>query len=349
MTTSLSLSNIHLKRIFFFMMLILIPNLLVMRLELAGPIDDRIGTATAIDLGIILPLLLYFFGFKTRASWIVLPVLLFIGVLLANLIIPSHADGYLSYFNHSVIVLEAAVISFELLLLLIAVRKVPLFIRNYKAQKKERYHFLASFSAAVDHSFSFKRVIHVQKVFHVLAVDLSAFYYSLFSWRKQRPDGYTFHQDGAYTGVFFMLVHAMLIEIIAVHLMVAQFSHTAAWIVTALDVYALLFIIADYQAIRLSPIVLDRHGIHFQKGIRAFGSVPWEKVEGLYNNDQPAEADSIELAFYGLEKETPPYVIRLKDPVTIRRPFGMKKNVTSIYLKVDDAAAFQEAFHKKGR
>lgn len=57
-----------------------------------------------------------------------------------------------------------------------------------------------------------------------------------------------------------MLVHAMVIEVIGVHFLIAHFwSPTAAWIFTALDLYALLWIIADYQAVRLSPIVINDH------------------------------------------------------------------------------------------
>lgn len=144
-----------------------------------------------------------------------------------------------------------------------------------------------------------------------------------------------------------MLVHAMVIEIVAVHILVAQFSHIAAWIVTALDVYCLLFIISDYQAIRLSPVVLDSKGIHFQKGIRLYGFVPWEQVKEIEENtlspkEVEKERNSIELALHGLERENMPFVIRLNEQVEINRIFGFKKSITSIYVKMDEAHTFND-------
>ncbi|RWZ58567.1 hypothetical protein EQV77_06265 [Halobacillus fulvus] len=346
MASSYVLQHVHAKRILFFLLLILVPNYLIMQFELVGPIDDRIGVATALDLTLILPLLLYFFGFKKKMSWLFLCGFILIGVVLANLIIPSHADGYLSYFNHSVIVLEAALISFELILFILIARRFPLLVKNYKANKSEHYHFLSSFSVATRQTFSFKSK-HLQKAqlpFRILATDLAAFYYVLFTWRKKPVQGFFFHKDGSYLGVFFMLIHAMLIEIIAVHLMIAQYSHTAARIITALDVYALLFIVSDYQAIRLSPVVLDKTGLHFQKGIREYGTVPWDKIEGLYPNDELAGKNSVELAFHGLEKEPSPYVIRLKEPVEIHKVFGLKKTIHSVFVKMDDPEEFRKAF-----
>jgi hypothetical protein len=242
--------------------------------------------------------------------------------------------------------MEAALISFELILFLMIAKRIPVLIRNYKSQKAEHYHFLSSLSAAIQQTFTFRNK-HLNKFemgFRVLATDIAAIYYSLFSWRKKTEQGFTFHKDGGYLGVFFMLVHAMLIEIIAVHLMVAQYSHLAAWIITALDVYALLFIISDYQAIRLSPVIMDKKGIHFQKGIREYGCVPWDKIDGLYKNDELAGKESVELAFHGLEKEPAPYVIQLKETVEVRKVFGLKKQIRTVFVKMDDPQAFKETF-----
>ncbi|KGX92085.1 hypothetical protein N781_03115 [Pontibacillus halophilus JSM 076056 = DSM 19796] len=340
--------QIYWKRIFFLFLLILVPNYLVMQMGITGPVDDRIGAATALDVGIILPLLLYFFGFKKRISWTVLAAFILFGVVLSNWLIPANADGYLSYFTNSVLVLEAAILSLELFLLTIIVKRLPLLIKRYKATKTNRYHFLSSFSVAIEQTFALNqnnsRKIHIG--FHILATDLAAIYYSLFSFRQKRIEGFTFHKGGEYLGVFFMLVHAMVIEIIAVHLMVAQYSHLAAWIVTALDIYLLLLIIADYQAIRLSPIVLDETGFHFQKGIREYGIITWGEIEGMYKNTELPKDDAVELAFHGLEKEPPPYIIRLKEPVQIRRFLGKKKVVTAIYVKMDDHESFSEQFNR---
>lgn len=69
--------------------------------------------------------------------------------------------------------------------------------------------------------------------------------------------------------------------------------------------YCSLFLITGPS--RLSPVVLDSKGIHFQKGIRHYGFVAWEQVYGVEENTKsPKEVDkdrnSIVLALHGLKK-----------------------------------------------
>ncbi|KAB8130736.1 hypothetical protein F9U64_13980 [Gracilibacillus oryzae] len=354
MVGTFPVNNIDWKRIIIFLLIILVPNYLVMQVQLVGPVDDLVGIGTAIDLVIILPLAIYFLGFKKRVSWLVLCAFIFWGLLLANWMIPNEADGYLTYFNYSVIMLEAAVILVEVILFIAIVRRMPRLIQSYHTEKKQHYHFLSSFSVAIVKTFTFKNK-HINKfqlILRVFATDIAAIYYSLFSWRKKAPVAdsghtFTFHKDGGYQGVFFMLVHAMVLEVIAVHILVSQVSHVAAWILTFFDIFALLFIIADYQAIRLSPVVLDEKGLHFQKGIRQYGFITWEQISELRKNEKsPKETakdrESISLALHGLEQEPIPYVIELNEPVEIRQLFGLKKIIRSIYFKMDQSHLFFE-------
>jgi hypothetical protein len=356
MSATLSIKRIAWKRVLFFMLLIFVPNLLIMQGGIAGPVNDILGLGTAIDLVLVLPLVIFFFGFRKRGSFFILFAFMLGGLLLANWIIPSEADTYLTYFNYPIIAVEASIITFELFLFVTVLRKLPSFMKNFKREQKKHFHFLLSFSQAILHTFSFEknRLHKLQFILRVLATDIAAIYYSLLSWKKKAPilnkthaHTFTFHKNGAYLGVFFMIVHAMLIEIVAVHLLVAQFSHTIAWIVTMLDIYALLFIIADYQAIRLSPVIVDREGLHFQKGIRLYGFISFQDILEISENtkdikETEKDQKGISLALHGLEKEETPYVIKLNKPVEVYTYFGKRKNIESIYIKMDEGKQFVE-------
>jgi len=360
MDAAISLKEIAWKRILFFLLLILIPNYLLMQVQITGWVSHSLGLATAIDLTICLPLIIYFFGFRKRVSILVLIGCMFCGLLLANWMIPNEADGYLSYFNNSFIALEAGIIASEVFIFIIVLKKLPLFIKKIKKEQKNHFHFLLSFSAAIRETFSFenKKLNKFQLVFRILATDISAVYYSLFSWKKKPPimqndEGKTFtmHKDGAYLGVFFMLVHAMAIEIVGVHMIIAQFDTILAWVVTVLDIYLLLFIIADYQAIRLSPVVVDSKGLHFQKGIRQYGFVPLNVIQEINENTKSIEEikqdkKGFSLAIQGIEKERIPHVIELKKPIKVYQFFGYSKKVESIYIKVDDVHEFNVYMQK---
>lgn len=148
-----------------------------------------------------------------------------------------------------------------------------------------------------------------------------------------------------------MIVHAMLIEVVAIHFLVMQFSYTIDWIVTAIDIYALLFIIADYQSIRLSPVVVDSKGIHFQKGIRLFGCIDWKDIKNISKNTKTMKEiqkdnKGIAIALHGLEMEKSiPYVISLNRPVEIYQFFGKRKKIEHIYIKMDEPQQFNEVIH----
>ncbi|GMB08138.1 hypothetical protein EDD69_109105 [Thermolongibacillus altinsuensis] len=66
-----------------------------------------------------------------------------------------------------------------------------------------------------------------------------------------------------------------------VHILVMQWSDIAAWIVTFFDVYFLLFLIADYRAITLSPVVLTEDKMHVQMGIRSFLELEYSNIEAI--------------------------------------------------------------------
>lgn len=360
MTANFSMTDIAWKRIFIFLALIIIPNYLLMQVQIGGSVNDITGLITAVDLIIVLPIVLYFFGFKKRISWIMLGAFVLWGLLLANWIIPNDANAYMTYFNKPVIALEAGIIVLELVLFLAIVKRIPLLVKNYKNEKKNYYHFLVSFSSAIQNTFTFKnKALNKFKfVLEVLATDIAVMYYGLFSWKnknnithKNNIRAFTFHKDSEYLSVFIMIVHAMTVEVIAVHLLVAYYINpTVAWIFTILDIHILLLIISDYQAIRLSPVVLDSKGMTFQKGIRQYGFISWDLIKEVTENKKSVkevdrDRNSITLGLHGLERKSMPYVIKLKEPIEIRQIFGFKKTIESIYVDMDNVQAFNETFN----
>lgn len=272
--------------------------------------------------------------------------------------IPKDANAYMTYFNKPVIALEAGIILLELVLFLAILKRLPLLVKNYKNEKERYYHFLLSFSTAIQHTFTFKhKALNKFKfVLEVLATDIAVIYYNLFSWKNKNQIAqdkqirtFTFHKNSEYLSVFIMIVHAMTIEVVAVHLLVAYYINPiVAWVITILDIQILLMIISDYQAIRLSPVILDSKGMSFQKGIRQYGFIPWNLVQEVTENKMSVkevdkDPSGITLGLHGLEREPMPYVIKLKDPIEIRQIFGFKKTIDSIYVDMDHAEAFNGA------
>jgi hypothetical protein len=337
------------------LLLIVLPNFLLFKIEVIGPVTPLMTIGSVLDLAIILPLVFYFFVFKSKPSFIIFIPMSFAGLFLVNWLVPDYADHYLNKINKSVILIEGSLILFELLLIVFILKRLPMLKHKVRNEQNNYYHFLRSFIEASKETFSFrfKKLNQYQNMLRFLSTDLAVFYYVFFSWRKnksvskQSVDRFTYHLNGEYLGIFIMLIHALTIEIIAVHLLVMQYSHLLAWIVTLFDIYALMFIIADYQAIRQSPIIMDNKAIHIQKGLRFHAAIPYEKIDVIQKNERSEneirkDKLAIDLTLNGLEKKTPQFEMILKEPILAYTVFGIKKKINCLYITVDEPSKFSE-------
>jgi hypothetical protein len=352
------LHSISWKALIIALVLIVLPNFLLFKVELIGAVTPLMTLGSVLDLAIILPLVFYFFVFKSKPSFILFIPMSFAGLFLVNWLVPDYADDYLNKINKSVILIEGSLIIFELLLIFFILKRLPMLKHKVRDKQNNYYHFLRSFIEASKETFSFrfKKLNQYQNMLRFLSTDLAVFYYVFFSWRKkkgeqiQAADRFTYHLNGEYLGIFIMLIHALTIEIIAVHLLVMQYSHLLAWIVTLFDLYALLFIIADYQAIRQSPIIMDNKAIHIQKGLRFHAVIPYEMVDVIKKNER-SESEirkdklAIDLTLNGLEKKTPQFEMILKEPILAYTIFGIKKKIKHLYITVDEPSTFSERAH----
>ncbi|GGD27337.1 hypothetical protein [Pontibacillus salipaludis] len=346
-------------RLLFLIGLLLLPNLLVQKYELVGKVTSWAVWGTAFDLLIVFPIACYFFVLRRRPSLLVLVPIMFAGLLALNWMVPDYAKEHLWFVNRSVIFLEASIVLIEFLLFLWVIKQWPTIRQSIRAERFAYYHLSMSAHKGIENAFAGMagKVKSTQKVLGFLITDLSAFYYT-FAGKRENIHRYTnatvfsYHKKSDYQGIFIMLVHALLIEIIGLHFIVMQWSHIAAWIVTILDIYALLFVIADYQAMRKSPIVLDQKGIHIQKGLRFFTYIPYQTVRHIEKatvtaKEYQKDKKSVAVTLPSFEAQPPQWTIHLEEPVDAHLVFGLTKKVDRIYLTVDDPGYFIEVLKEK--
>lgn len=327
-----------------FIAALLLSNFLIQKMEVTGPVPPLLVLATVVDIMIVLPVVLFLFVLRRRPTLSLLAPLWLLGAGFVHWIVPAYAKEHLQYMNVSIILVESGFILLELFLLVIFVKNLKTWRHNFNASIHTFPHVLARISLA--NKQTFRNYPKLERLIGVIATDASVIRYAFFPHFDQKPAGdqtFSYHKNSEYFGVFLMLVHAMLIEIIAVHVMLMQYSHTIAWIATVLDLYALVFLIADYQAIRKSPVVIQNNHLHFQKGLRFHMTVPLEKVAEVrcYEGEAvPEEKHSFMLMLAGFEKMPPQLEIRLSDAVEGYRVFGFKRKVMKIFLTVDERERF---------
>ncbi len=87
---------------------------------------------------------------------------------------------------------------------------------------------------------------------------------------KKVPEGesvYSYHKKTGAIGVYIMIIHATLIESIGFHYLLHQWNSVVAWILLILNVYAMIYFLAEIQAMRKNPIIVAEKEIIIQIGL----------------------------------------------------------------------------------
>ena len=188
-----------------------------------------------------------------------------------------------------------------------------------------------------------REILPVRAVSEAIAFEMAVVYFSLFSWRR-RPDVtsaarvFTYHRTSGYGALGFAFLIVTLAEAIPVHLLVNRWSPRAAWLLTSLAAYGLLWFLADYRATRLRPILLDEETLCLRTGLRWTVRIPRSHVVAIHRQAPKSEA-FIRAALPAMT----PLWIELSEPVTAQGPYGKEKQARWISVGVDDAKAFREA------
>jgi hypothetical protein len=168
----------------------------------------------------------------------------------------------------------------------------------------------------------------------VVGFELRAVSYAFAGWFRRAPAGYTMHRNTAYLAVIGIFVFLLGVEGAAAHLLIAQASRTAAWIATALSIYAAIWIIGHAHAARLQPLRFTDAGLAIAKGVFWRVTVPLDAI---------AAAEPIEAKVKGaldLSYLVPNVLLTLRAPVAAEGPFGIVRKRDRLTLSLDDRARF---------
>ena len=112
----------------------------------------------------------------------------------------------------------------------------------------------------------------------------------------------------------------------------------AAWILTALAAYGVLWFLADYRATRLRPILVEGDLLRLRTGLRWTLRIPLSHIAAIHTRPPHSEpALRANLPF------TRPVWIDLTEPATAQGPYGKEKTIRWIAVAVDEMARFREA------
>lgn len=180
-----------------------------------------------------------------------------------------------------------------------------------------------------------------------LAFEFSLIHYALFS-RRSRPSGtegrtISYHRAGGYGGIVFALLLVSACEIIVLHVFVSRLSGVAAWLLTALGLYGVVWILGDYQAVRLRPLTLSSDGLVVQLGLRWSASIPREAIASILPAPRPGRPRRAPGHLHAVPLVPPQWKAALRTPLPVTGPYGITKRVTTVALAADDRDGLHRA------
>jgi hypothetical protein len=286
--------------------------------------------AVTFDLMVLVPALFYVLVVRTkRLPWIsIVPVLLG-SVLGASLVLPAEHETVPNLMSHLLIPAELLFIGY------VGVRLYRAFARaDARVDVVERVR-----SALHD-------LIPIPAVASVAAHELAVLYYAILSWRS-RPDAregelaFSYHQKNGYVGLLAALALIAVVEMTAVHLLVRHWSSMLAWVLTAISIYGVVWVLAHLQAVRLRPILLTSDSLHVRIGLLWGVRVPYDRIARVTVAGRDAPQRGAKGYLHAVTVGAPQLLLELRDPVDVDGLYGYtKRGVRQIGIAVDQRDRF---------
>ncbi|MFK4289408.1 MULTISPECIES: hypothetical protein [Bacillus] len=325
--------------------LIMLSNYLLYALPIVPAAPKEVVLGSLLDFMFVIPVITYFFIIRKRYSLTYMFPVVIAGYVFARFIIPSDYLQAFSFVSYVIVAGEIVFVCFELFLIYKIIRVLPKIIKRYKEYRSE----YSSFSYAIDAAFD--ATMKRSKAVSIILTECKLIYYAFLSWREKVPDGectYSYHKKTGAIGVYIMIIHATVIESIGFHYLLHQWNPVIAWILLILNVYAMIYFLAEIQVMRKNPIVVTEEQVIIQIGLgkkvvlsfTQIDNIAFYKGESLTAKEEKEVLDATVMEFI---KEPPTFEITLKEPVKVQLLYGFTKTVSRVHLNVDEKRKFYDA------
>jgi hypothetical protein len=169
----------------------------------------------------------------------------------------------------------------------------------------------------------------------LLGAELAVVYYAFagpFLRRPLREGDLGYTETSGAGGLIFGLGLLLGMEGLAVHLLLHAFSARLAWALAALNVYALVWLAAAYQAARLRPVHLSPDLLLVRTSLLWTAPIPRASIASIARADAAPRGSGVLRAAFGT---APNLLLTLRTPVIARGPLGIQRSVTRVALFVD--------------
>lgn len=289
--------------------------------------DDTIVLASALtlDLAVVAPGMAFVLLARARRDLLLalLPMVV-IGYAVAALTIPAGQQRLLDAMRPFLVSAELVVVGY-------------LAVLAHRASRQEggtEDDFTTRFRAAAHRALGNRRVADI------LTTEVAILYFAIRPWRSPplQPGTHSVHRRVGYSGTVLVLLFAVIVETVAVHLLLRQWSALAAWILTGASLYGCAWMVGDYRALVARPLRVTATHLLFCIGVRWEARIPRATIaaaEPMAPSREPPRPDVLHAALLGQANVR----LVLDSPVEVVGLYGIRRRVTEIRLTVDEPSA----------
>lgn len=288
-----------------------------------------------IDFVLVMPILLLLYKGKFSIKQAI--ILAAAGCIAARFIIPiEHLQPFVAV-TWTGFAIEGTLLLLEILLVATLVRYMPRILADVRL-------------TALPDLFSFPKAVekHAPKhpIIQMLCADFLVFYYAFASWKRKERPGLTLHKNSSYIAFIIMLIHGIAIETIGIHWWLHEKSIVLSILLLILNVYSVIFFVADMQAIRLNPVHVTSDKLYLSLGLMKRAEIRFEQIEELIEDKEQLEGklakDTIDFIARDFEAAYPQFILKMKEPVEVTFMLGLKKSYNNVAIKADQAQEFRK-------
>ena len=287
-----------------------------------------------IDLVVVMPVLFMLYKRKFSVKQAIL--LAAAGCIAARFIIPME---YLKPFVAVTWVgfaVEGLVVLLEVLLIVTLVRYLPKILADVRA-------------SALPDLFSFANAVeqHAPKhpIIQIICAEFLMFYYALASWKRKAKPGFTLHKNSSNIAFQIMIIHAIIIETLGIHWWLHEKSMVLSIILLVLNVYSVVFFVADMQAIRLNPVYVTHDKFYVSLGLMKRAEIRFADIDEIIEDKEIVEGklskDTIDFVARDFGDAYPQFILTMKEPIEVTFMMGIKKPYKKVAIKADQVQEFR--------
>lgn len=285
---------------------------------------------------VLVPFVYYIFYVKRSGGKIELIYMIFIAAIgVTYLLTPVEQKGFLRALLHWLVPL------IELAAVFYIVYRVYSIMKNYKLAKR---HNEAQPLEIMRNVLS--PMLGSGALLEIVMTELSVFYYSIgISFRKPALPEYgcfTYHKQSQIKPIIIVFIVIIILETVGLHFLVSIWSDILAWIMTAINAYGIVYMIAFKNSFRFLPILLDDNHLRIRLGFQCDINIPLHNIESIGTAKEIGIGEKIPKDVYMayLRFDTPQFQIRLKEPVAVKGAFGLSKQISLVIIRVDEPQLF---------